>query len=927
MTNFKIEWEHPWLLLLLIPILFFSLFPFFRLSKKYRRNRNRIISVVTHTVAMLLCLAMMAGMTFAYAVPNRQNELIVLVDRSDSGAENEAKREDFLQSVIDACDKNYKIGIVSFGYDVVYSAPLSFDKRETYKQYLSAAEPDTSATNLAGAIAFALEQFENPKTAKILILSDGLETDGNVLSAVKMATAKGVRVDAVNLANTEQREMQILDVKMPENRVVLGQETTITLTIQTNLKEEQSVDLSVSDMGYKGSSEQVRLTRGTQTVKIHHTFQSAGLHDLRFELTGQQGTDTVSQNNVYHAYYNIPLLENILILESKRGEAATLASILGSEHTVDVTNIHDEPEKIPSDVRSLSSYEEVFLVNISNEDLEGKSMPENFVQTLYDYVYTVGGGLFTVGGENDISSADGTTLVPHAYNRLDMEGSLLQQMLPVQVVEYTPPLAVVIVVDSSGTMSMGLYEAALKVAKEIVNSLNPRDYCGVITFASSASEDINVVSMAQKDKILDVIQSLQNASSGSGGTVYSGAIELAGKALAPIPVERRHIVLVTDGKPSDPLESDKKDTPAYGKYIRDNYRLNGTTMSIFALDMTSGSRDELKKAAEELGHGHFYDIPSSELHRVQAYAKADMAEIMLAEFREGEKFTPKMRDQSTALTGIDTTTIIPALHGYYGTKLKDAAKAPLFYEFAPIYAEWDFGAGRVGSFMSDLGGAWSKEFTSDPVGQQLILNMADSLSPSDDLEPDKLEFSLRFYEDNYSTRLDVFTSLNKGETVGVTVRPLSEDAARFYGGDVPVTAAGDNIGFNYSITCGGVYRITIEKKDADGNVIATRSVCKTFSYSEEYQMFRDPDEGEKLLASLVTSGNGSMITDPVETFETFSKTYPKTADPRMAFLILAILCILIDIAVRKFKFKWPHEILRDRKKLKEMAGEAEEKKR
>ena len=41
MSDFKIELEHPWLLLLLIPVLFFSFFPFFRLSKKYRRNRNR----------------------------------------------------------------------------------------------------------------------------------------------------------------------------------------------------------------------------------------------------------------------------------------------------------------------------------------------------------------------------------------------------------------------------------------------------------------------------------------------------------------------------------------------------------------------------------------------------------------------------------------------------------------------------------------------------------------------------------------------------------------------------------------------------------------------------------------------------------------------------------------------------------------------
>ena len=925
MSDFKIELEHPWLLLLLIPVLFFSLFPFFRLTKKYRRNRNRIISVVTHTLAMLLCVAMVAGMTFTYELPNRQNELIVLVDRSDSGAENESLRDELLQDVINACDKNCRLGVVSFGYDAVYAAPLSYDKREAYRQYLAATKPDGTATNLAGAIAFAAEQFENPKTAKILILSDGLETDGDALSAVKLAAAKGIKVDAMNLADAEHSEMQILDVKMPENRIIPGQDAKIILTVRTNLKAREKATLNVTDMGYKSGTHEIMLEKGIQTVEIPHSFQSAGLHDMTFQLVGAEASDTVEQNNVYHSYLNIPLLENILILENQRGEADTLKSILEEMHTVEVLNIHDDADRIPANVRELSAYEEVFLVNLSNADLTSDTMPEKFVQTLHDYVYNIGGGLFTVGGEND--TLDGT-LVPHAYNRADMEGTLFQQMLPVQVVEYTPPLAVMIVIDSSGSMSMGKYEAALKAAEEILDSLSPRDYCGVTTFDSSSTEAINVLPVAQKDKILDVIRSLKTTSGGSGGTVFSGAIELAGRAVAPIPVERRHIVLVTDGNPSDHLDKQSEnDKNAYGKYIQDNYRQNGTTMSIFALDMTSGNREELKKAAEEYGHGHFYDIPSGELNRVQAYAKSDMAEVTLKELEEGITFTPKAGDQSTVLNGIDTTVTIPALKGYYGTKAKNGAKVPLTYQYVPIYAEWDFGEGRVGCFLSDLGGAWSADFTADPVGRMLVENIADSLSPSDTLEPDRLELILRTIEENYSTRLNVFTALAEGEGVSVTVKPLSDAASRFYGGNVPVTALGDNVGFDFSVTCGGIYRITVTKTDANGNTVAERTAYKSFSYSDEYQMFRGEDEGAKLLSELTSSGGGEVITDAVETFGSFAKTYPKTTDPRLVFLILAIVCVLIDVAVRKFKFKWLHEIVRDRKALKQFAEQKEPKNR
>ena len=44
MSHFRIDFAHPWLLLLLIPALALTLIPFFRLTKKFRRTRNRVVS-------------------------------------------------------------------------------------------------------------------------------------------------------------------------------------------------------------------------------------------------------------------------------------------------------------------------------------------------------------------------------------------------------------------------------------------------------------------------------------------------------------------------------------------------------------------------------------------------------------------------------------------------------------------------------------------------------------------------------------------------------------------------------------------------------------------------------------------------------------------------------------------------------------------
>ena len=923
LSNFRIEFSRPWFLLLLIPALLVTLFPYFRLSKKFRRNRNRVISTVTHAIAMTLCITLIAGITFSYDLPNRENELLVLIDLSDSGEEKEEKRNDFLQSVVNACDRNTRIGIVSFGADAVYASPLSYDSREVYRQYLSAKRPDASATDIAGAISFAAEQFEHPKSAKILLLSDGIETDGTALSAVKLAAAKGIKVDVAAFPEEEHREMQIIGVKMPEDKVVVGQEIKITLTVTTNLTEETELQVSVSDKGYASGSTRVRLKGGTETFEVPHVFQSAGMHDMMFSLDPVGDVDTVSENNLYHSYFNIPVFENVLILENIPGEADSLATLLGEDRSnVTVVNIHTESDRVPKSAKELSAYEEVILVNMANSDLKGTDMPENFVEALYDYVYHLGGGLFTVGGKNDLGP-DGLTEVPHSYNREDMADTLFSQMLPVQVIDYTPPTAVMVVIDASGSMSLGKYEAALSVAREIATALTARDYCGVMTFSTTSEEAIEVIPVAQRDRLYYTIDHLKQSGDGGGGTVFSGAIDRAGRTLSTLPVERRHIVLITDGNPSDHLDEESRDDPnSFGRYIDYNYNIANVTMSVFTVAM-AGDREMMRKTAER-ARGNYYDIPESAFDTLPTLARQDLASAQIAELADGLKFSPKIKDQSSIFVGIDSTMKIPTLSGYYGTKAREGAKVPLFYEYVPIYAEWNFGAGRVGSFLSDLGGAWSQDFMTDDVGARLVKNIAESLAPAEEIEPDRMEITVREEADNYTRRLNVYTSLGEGESVFVTVKPESEGALRAYDstfGSVPVTPLGDNVGFTFRLIAGGVYKITVEKRNADGQVLASRSLREVFSYSKEYLRFLPEGTGETLLASLVENGNGEILSDPVGAFAGFAKVISVVTDPRLVLLILAILCVLIDVAVRKFKFKWIHELVRDRKREKELTKE------
>ena len=107
--------------------------------------------------------------------------------------------------------------------------------------------------------------------------------------------------------------------------------------------------------------------------------------------------------------------------------------------------------------------------------------------------------------------------------------------------------------------------------------------------------------------------------------------------------------------------------------------------------------------------------------------------------------------------------------------------------------------------------------------------------------------------------------------------------------------------------------------------MSTLEKYKTLSYSAEYDSFEEETEDETVLPETVLSalakrGEGTMIADltnPWEIFDGFITALKRSYDPRFLFMIVAIVLFLLDIAVRKFKFKWPHELIREYKNKKE----------
>lgn len=927
MHNFQINFAHPWLLLLLIPAVLFTLLPYFRLAKRYRRTRNRITSIVLHLMVMVLSILALSGITFSYQLTNDENEIIYLVDMSDSEEEAQAKRDEFVELVInDSQYDGYKVGVVTFGYDQVYAAPLTHKVEDVYDTYMGAVLPDTSATNIAAALNYTKDLFTNPQTAKIVLITDGKETDEDAVSAIRSLVAQGIKLDTALIPSEYTGfDAQIISVELPDYHMTTGNEYIAKVTIQS--KDVVNATIELMDNGATSSVVPVELIKGTQTVTVPFTFASDKLHQLAFKLTVST-TESLQENNTYHTYHYLHVFKKLLVLERIDGESDALVNMINANNEFEPTVLNIKSANVPTTIEALCDYDQVVLNNIANAD-----MINGFDELLQTYVYEYGGGLFTVGGDKETTQNGNTITTANAYNRKDLIGSIYQEMLPVEAINYTPPLGVMLLIDTSGSMGGdGQYGYSSKLdwakagAASCLDALTERDYIGVMTFDDYQSTVLELTPRTQEAKIRAAINTIEKA---NGGTVNSEAIYRAGQALRALEdVDKRHIILVTDGAISD-ITNCQSIAQSY-------YANDGITLSVVSIGLTESSQYyEATKQLVAAGNGRLIMAQPNQL------VEEMREELNVEPLKEvnDETFNIKIKDTLSPLVK-DLTRLEEhkdilevTLDGFYGVKIRPTADLILTGNYqVPLYAQWKYGKGMVGSFMCDLSGKRSADFMRSPDGAQFVKNVINNLMPTSDIQPNEIKIQLR--EDNYTNQLSIYTSLKEGEMVRASILSTSGEVladlntvTKLLEGetwsDYPCYVTSSlSLANNYSrcdfvIKEGGVYKILIQKCDANGAVLETLETYKSFAYSEEYDSFKKNGTGsqtpEESLSYLAERGNGAMIADlenPWEIFEGFITDIDKVYDPRFVFMIMAIVLFLLDIAVRKFKFKWPHELIR-----------------
>ena len=403
-----------------------------------------------------------------------------------------------------------------------------------------------------------------------------------------------------------------------------------------------------------------------------------------------------------------------ILVFGKADESAALLSLLAESGKYDAerADIADAAEY--GTAEALGAYDEIILNNVAVRE-----MPDGFQEILCSYVYDLGGGLLTAGGRDERGE-------PHAYNRDDIAGTVYEEILPVQAVNFEPPAGIVFVLDNSGSMGASGADgkSALDRAKEgisaCLDALPAGDCVSVVTSDGTTAAPLTNLGQAGG---ADVIKTVMNGIGFGGGTqIYAGLSEAAELLLSAEGVYARHVVLLTDGEIPD--------AAACVGLAEKYYRENGITFSAVGLGASSFYSETLEMFAES-GGGKFYAAETEDLFFLLF---DDLHSPELREF-EYEPFFPEISDPLSPLFEDvnftqegDRVLMTAQLGGFFGARAKEGSEVVLSGPFGvPVYACRDFGAGKTGSFLCDLSGDWSAEFMADEGCRKFLLNAVGAL--------------------------------------------------------------------------------------------------------------------------------------------------------------------------------------------------------
>ncbi len=880
------EFTRPWILLAIVPLATIIVWYFARSLSDFPKPQ-RIFSMLTRMAILLLLVLSLAGLTWLQETD--QQCVIFLQDKSLSvGRDGNEKSNAILKQAIESKGQN-KAVLLPFAAKADTAGELTVDSLQasatepfgkhsngssetTLGPPLTSKPPDNSAaptnitasttndiqrnlpdgTNLAAAIEAAAGYMPPGFVPKIVLLTDGNQTTGDLIAA---AVQSRIPVSTVPLPTLSDPEVQVAEVNVPAE-VREGEPFFVEVIVQSNHDDQGLIEVFRGD--HKVISETKSLKAGANEFRFQQSIERDRLAAYSVRIS-ELKQDTLLDNNSEAGMVYASGKPRVLIIESDPSLIRELAYALEDEGIqVDVR----PPQGMPETLADLQNYECLMLSNVPATSLTQQQM-----QTARTWVQDLGGGFIMLGGELSFGLG--------GYYK-----SALEEVLPVrsdfEKEKEKPSLGMVLVIDKSGSMQGDPIEMAKSAARSAVELLGRRDQVAVLAFDGDTYVVSEMQSASNAPKISDEIARIES----SGGTNMFPAMEMSYEILMTASAKLKHVILLTDGVSTSGDFEGMAQTMASAK------------ITVSTVAAGSGADTQLLEQIARVGKGRYYytDDPSQV---PQIFAKETITASKSA--IDEQPFVPVVIRATHALAELDMGTA-PFLLGYVVTRPKPTSEVILATEKGdPLLAWWRYGLGMTAAFTSDAKSRWAAEWMTWPGYGKFWTQVIRQIMRKSD------------------TRGIQVQTARTGEQSAVTVDAVNEVGQFINEADVELTvidprlqrhahsmkqSAPGRYTQSVDLPQSGPYHMEIAVKQ-NGQVVYRQSRGMVRGYSDE---LRIRPTNEVLLREVASASGGQFNPSAVDLFHPTLARADRPTPLWPWLLTAATLLLIVDVALRRVDF-------------------------
>ena len=173
----NINFDNPYLLLLIIPVAAAILVPYFIAIRKENKSRAAVVALAMHLVTALLVILAAAGMSNVTVIT--KTELYVVADVSYSADNTLDLVDQYIADIEKHLPKNSEMGVVTFAKNYRLHTPMGGEITS-----VKDSRVNRSATDLVSALKYTGTLFSDNSIKKIVIITDGMFTDPDSSSSL-----------------------------------------------------------------------------------------------------------------------------------------------------------------------------------------------------------------------------------------------------------------------------------------------------------------------------------------------------------------------------------------------------------------------------------------------------------------------------------------------------------------------------------------------------------------------------------------------------------------------------------------------------------------------------------------------------------------------------------------------------------------------